>query len=272
MPRTNPKSGGSTLVGVKKKAPRDHVPRNPNAPVLSGALGGELTKHAYERARHFFLYLITIKLIEYVHNLKSTNKVSAIDGLEVKATDQIDTGFKNDDEPLYNVFDNDDEDMVDQPTTAFSQLDAAHFCNLGIKSTFAASIDLKQPIILSLYEQLKVIAGNTRWLPKRINIGPDRRIDVFHGKFATEILKSGNPPYSRDRVVEYGKRATEEILGYVVQQKKVKKLGVAACASCYLTCYAATNFVDRIDSQMTGELAGWCKSHNLPDARKAVEV
>jgi hypothetical protein len=77
--------------------------------------------------------------------------------------------------------------MVQKQATACGRTDAAHYCNLGIEAKFRARIaELARPetdqIAFDLYEALKAICGNTKWLPQRINIGPDRVIDKLHGE------------------------------------------------------------------------------------------
>src|SRR5580692_2414966 len=93
-------------------APRNKKKRSANAPVLSGTLGSQLEAHAFERCRHFFMYLSAIRRIEFVMNAADPNaKIDALSGLVVKATDQIDDGFRVEDD-VYADFDNADEDVV----------------------------------------------------------------------------------------------------------------------------------------------------------------
>jgi hypothetical protein len=149
--------------------------------------------------------------------------------------------------------------VVDRPATAFQNIDAAHFCNLGIEPSFIAKLDLSDDLTKGLYAELKTYAGNTRWLPQLVNIGPDRRIDILHGKLAGEILKkTGSAVCSRAHVALYVQRATASLVAYELTKKKQNKRGVAACARCYLSAYLADNFADRIFASVSGSAVGWC--------------
>jgi hypothetical protein len=253
--KTKPTQTSSKIQ--KSTKGREHAARSLTAALLSGSLGDELKKHAFERCRHFFLYLITIKAIEHVNNTLSPKApITALSGLEVKATDQIDTGFIQE-TAHYEEFDNTDEHIVDQPTTSFTKMDAAHFCNLGIKHSFAGKLDLKNAVLRDLHAALKVYAGNTRLLPKRVNIGPDKKIDTLHGKLAREILGDGQAICSRGRINDYVIKATLSLNAYARANDKKKK-GVAACARCYIAAYAQDGFVDQIFGSIQSEAVGWC--------------
>lgn len=245
---------------------RAHAQRSATAVLLSGALGEELKAHAFERCRHFFLYLIKIRQIEYLTvaaNPKS--RLKAVQGVEVKATDQIDDGFRLNIKD-HKEFDKDDEGIVDLATTNFKSMDAAHFCNLGVKHDFAAKIDLKDRRISDAYAQLKVYAGNTRWLPQRVNIGPDRIVDVLHGILATQFLKDGKAICSPARIKKYVAEAKSRLTRYAILQRKKKGRGIAKCAMCYVDAYLETSFEDGILSSVRDEAWGWCSANTLLDA------
>ena len=127
-----PSHGATAKLGVKKTDDkRTHVAREGKASnklhVLSGTLAESLPKHAFERCRHFFFFLYAIRALEYVNNVvQKRPPVSALTGFKAKATDQIDDGFREDN-PIYNVFGRDDVNVIDLPTTQFSDIDAAHF-------------------------------------------------------------------------------------------------------------------------------------------------
>lgn len=273
MPSHPPKSQtASPKGGIQKKSTADarhktrHVGLNDPAQahliqVLSGGLGHELQAHAYERCRHFFLFVSTIRALEYVNNIVLKRKpVQAVSGFRAKATDQVDDGFR-DDSSGYASFGHDDPNVIDLPSTAFENTDAAHFCNLGIEPGFVGGLDLTDAVTSGLYQQLKVYAGNTRWLPQLVNIGPDRRIDVLHGKFAATVLKdSGKAVCSRARIDDYVSQARTSLLGYVDTKTKQKKRGVAACTQCYLKAYAQADFTDSVFGALSGEIVGWCQA------------
>jgi len=243
--------------------------------VLSGGLGGELQAHAYERCRHFFLFVVTIRALELVNNdVLKRKAVQAVSGFKAKATHQVDDGFRIDNDPdeddeikKYAEFGHDDPNVVDLPTTAFQNTDAAHFCNLGIEPGFVGSLDLTDAVTNGLYEELKVYAGNTRWLPQLVNIGPDRRIDVLHGKLAATVLKdTGNAVCSRARIADYVSQARSSLQVYVETKTKQKKRGVAACTQCYLKAYAQTDFADRVFGALSGSIVGWCMATDNKEA------
>jgi hypothetical protein len=227
--------------------------------VISGALGGELRRHAYERCRHFFLYLFIYKaLLNYLNGPTYNAGLGPTALLEVKATDQIGTGFRSE-EPEYYEFDATDPAVVNKSTTACGRMDAAHFCNLGIHPTYRshiATLASNDAKVAWLYECLKRICGNTRDLPQRINIGPDKRIDTFHGDLATTILKSGKAVVSITHLKDYLQGAARSMTDYRNAQAAAGKLGVAACADSYLACYA--NDGESLWGEIRGNVEGDC--------------
>jgi hypothetical protein len=148
--------------------------------------------------------------------------------------------------------------VVNDESTGFTNVDAAHFCNLGVKPGFASQIDMTNPQISALYEFAKTLAGNTRWLPQLVNIGPDRKIDILHGKAAKTMLAQGGPTVTRKRIGEYVGMATLQLNEYIKYCQKRHKAGVAACAACYIAGYADDHFVDRVFATVSGEVGGWC--------------
>ena len=287
----NPSNTASPKVGQVQKVEKDHRSKSsriPGTANLSGRLEDMLHLHAFERCRHFFLFLYTIKAIEYLNNKDTTRaKISAADGFDVKATHQIDDGFRSED-PGHTDFRRDDEDIIDETGSAFTNTDAAHYCNLGIKPSFTASLDLSNQHVFDLHEQLKVFAGNTMWLPQIVNIGPDRKIDVLHGELATKFLKDTTSAVcSRTRIAEYINEATIRLTNYALQQKKAKNHGKAACALCYVTAYAKVttqkyghitktdpNFAERIFATISGSVTGWAGAtfSDLPERWKVQEI
>ncbi len=294
MPSKNPTqttatTGKPSKIGkpaVVEKEHRSKTSRIPGAANLSGRLEDMLHVHAFERCRHFFLFLYTIKAIEYLNN-KDTSRapILAANGFDIKAMHQIDDGFRSED-PGHVDFRRDDDTVIDETATSFTNTDAAHFCNLGIKPSFTGQLDLSNQHVFDLHEQLKVFAGNTTWLPQIVNIGPDRKIDVLHGELATKFLKDTTSAVcSRSRIAEYINEATLRLTNYALQQRKAKNHGKAACALCYVTAYAKIttqqfghitktdpNFAERVFSSMSGSIAGWCgATFNEQDERLRVE-
>lgn len=268
MPKKQPvgkKATGPGLAKTTKKDTRDKRGRSATYVDLAGALATELPQHAYERCRHYFQFIATMQAIELLtKKLDPASIVTALSGIEIKATDQIDDGFRSTN-PDHNEFRADDPMVVNEQSTAFTNVDAAHFCNLGVKPGFASSIDLANPQISALYEFAKTLAGNTRWLPQLVNIGPDRKIDVLHGKAARTMLGQGGPTVTRKRIEEYVAMATLQLNEYIKYCQKRHKAGVAACASCYIVGYADAHFVDRVFAVVSGEVSGWCHATGNAD-------
>ncbi len=178
---------------------REHSIRSDGAVDVTGSLKVELGRHAFERCRHFFLYVFTAKALTDHVNSKHGRNLGPTDILYVNATHQVDTGLRSTDVEYYG-FDSKDPNVVNQSATACVRMDAAHFCNLGIdvrcQSTFGSLAGGDQTVSV-LFETLKKICGNTRQLPQRVNIGPDKVIDKFHGELATKVLASKQPPATR---------------------------------------------------------------------------
>lgn len=243
----------------KTPAGRRHVEASPTAVVKAGSLGHELRGHAFERATHFFYFVVTMKMVVFEINraggagtpFRSSHWVS------VKATDQIGSGLRSDDE-VYTDFAKKDPNVVDAPTTRFTQADAAHFCNLGLKPGLDAAC-LASPFLRDGYERLKVYAGNTMLLPQQVNLGPDRAIDVLHGEMALEMLEDGRTIFTRERVKHYRAKASERVAAYRDAKKAKGALGLAACADCYLQAYDEA-FEGRVFRQVYPEIIGLCES------------
>jgi hypothetical protein len=272
-PPTSKKShqGGPGLAKSMKKEGRDKRARSATAVNLSGSLKVELGAHAFERCRHYFLFIVAMKTIELLTKKANPGStVTALSGIEVKATDQIDDGFRSANVTDYSEFPADDPMVIEKAATSFTKIDAAHFCNLGIKPTFAARIDLTNPLIKAQFEAAKTLAGNTRWLPQLVNIGPDRKVDVLHGKLAKEMLADAGPTVSRQRIKEYVAAAKKALDGYVVYTTKKKARGVGACAQCYIARYDEDSFVDSIYASVQGEITGWCSATDNRDLQPSL--
>jgi hypothetical protein len=255
-------------AGDKRKiTPREGLSSN-KLFVLSGALSQALQDHAFERCRHFFLFLTAIRTLEFLNNeVQGRPKIAARAGFTTKATEQIDQGWLRGG-ATYHVFGADDEDVVKLPSTQFKDVDAAHFCNLGIEPGFVSRLDLSNDLVMGQFAELKVYAGNTRWLPKLVNIGPDRRIDVLHGTLAAEFLDDGEAIVSRGRIPTYMARARADLQEYADEKVADKRRGVAACTRCYLDSYAQPRFADRIFNQLSGGTIGWIEAVRLADVQK----
>src|SRR4051812_5194823 len=197
----------------------------PTSFVLGGQLDTVLHNHAQERARHFFSYLFAMKvLVTHLNKPPYDLKLKQDEGLEVVATEQISRGFRstNVGPGAHRVFDPRSTATVKTYATDFTRMDAAHFCNLGIKPAFVRKIakyittahHAVDPIPRDFYELLKMISGNTEPLPQRVNIGPDRVIDALHGKLAAEMLNGPEKVVSEKNVVAYKTAAVPAMTEY----------------------------------------------------------
>jgi hypothetical protein len=220
---------------------REHSAPSSGAVVFGGLLKDELRRHAYERCRHFFLFLFHYKaLIDYLNGPPHNKGWGMTDALFVNASHQIDTGFRSEEKEHY-AFNAKDPNVVNKSCSDCGNTDAAHFCNLGIKVNYQSAIagvanhDQKA---FHLYKDLAVICGNTRLLPQRINIGPDKKIDKFHGELAVKILSGGGPPVTLKNLDDYLAGAKSVFEEYKKKQVSKGNLGIAACVDAYLTCYA----------------------------------
>jgi hypothetical protein len=205
----------------------------------SGVLKDELRKHAYERCRHFFLYMFFYKaLIDWL-NAKHGFGLSAKGLLKIHASHQADTGFRSSD-TQHSEFDATDATIVDKVCTAFHRMDATHFCNLGIDPAYGIKISnfgSQDKMVFTLYESLACVCMNTRLLPQRVNIGPDKIIDALHGALATKILETGKPPVTASNMEIYFDSAKKALGTYKIEQQFGGKNGTAACVDAYLECY-----------------------------------
>ena len=215
---------------------------------LGGKLESALHYHTRERALHFFLYLFDMKvLVTHLNKSPYDLKLAPDEGVEVVATDQINTGFrsKNIGPGAYHPFDSTSVSTMQQSVSAFTAMDAAHFCNLGIKPAFVTKIAkyiadayrTADPIPMDFYEMLKKVCGDTELLPQRVNIGPDRVIDKVHGELAAKMLKGAAKIVSQKNIEDYKTTAAAAMTEYRDGARIDGDLGVAACADCYLAIY-----------------------------------
>lgn len=244
-------------------AGRRHVEDARPLPVFAGALRDELQEHALQRADFFFYFVVTMKIVvaEINRQRARQQQPSLPDAHFVlaKATDQIGSGLRNDDEPAYSAFDPKDEKVVDKPTTMFTRADAAHFCNLGLALNFAEACRATA-FTRDGYERLKVHAGATKLLPQQVNIGPDRKLDVLHAELAPRMLGDGGLIFTRDRVATYRAAAVDALDTYRTEKTATGHKGLAACAQCYLDMYASKDFEGRVFRRVYPEVVGLCES------------
>src|SRR5262249_27088357 len=94
---------------------RTFHPRSPTGLDLAGDLKPARYRHARERANHFFYYLFLMKVL--VNRLNAKVPALALrpdEGVDVAATEQIDTGFRRGSMAEYHRFDNTSPGMVNE--------------------------------------------------------------------------------------------------------------------------------------------------------------
>lgn len=238
---------------------REHSDRSDDSVNISGTLKDALRQHAYERCRHFFLYVFHAKALTDYVNAKHGLGLGPTDILYVNATHQIDSGLRSTEVEYYG-FDAKDPNIVDKFATSCGRTDAAHFCNLGIEARCQSKLGVLaggDPVVFNLYEALKRICGNTRQLPQRINIGPDKIIDRFHGELAGTILGSGKPPLTKTTLKLYLEGADAAIKEYEDKQNLAGNYGVAACVKAYRACYSGDG--DSLWTMLSGNVREECE-------------
>lgn len=211
--------------------PRIMSDPSPTGVVLAGTLRQAIRGHMAERLRHFFLFLYLHRIL--IARLQALGRaVSWGAFVRATATHQIDSGMRSDLD-TYERFAKLDAGVLDMPATAFRNMDAAHYCNLGLAPELAALCpESGDRLAFLLHEQLKAVCGNTRQMPQRLNIGPDRVIDRLHGVLAAEMLDDA-PPIDGARLGRYRAEALARMRAYWEGQVLLGNAGVAACAEAY---------------------------------------
>ncbi|WP_419814933.1 hypothetical protein [Glacieibacterium sp.] len=243
---------------------REHSAGSLSGVNLAGTIGDALLMHARERAIHFFLFLFALDATcRRVAVLGTGLVVEPAHAFEVAATHQIDSGFRSTHIDHYD-FDETDPKVVDKPSTSCRRTDAAHFCNLGLEARVFAQLAAaggRDAHARDLLDMAKRLAGNTKQLPQRVNIGPDRVIDVLHGELAGVFLRAARPMtvpprnqvMSRANLAAYLAAAIAAMTIYRAQQVVHGRHGLAACCDSYLIVYA--NHGETIWMSLTGYIA-----------------
>lgn len=248
---------------------RDKSSRSLTSVNLAGTLGKSLRHHAMERCRHFFLYMFFYKALTDRLNAKHDQEFSSNGGVSVAATHQIDSGMRitGVKRKHYYGFDETDPEIVNKAATACGETDAAHYCNLGIAPDYRDKIahyatPEKDQGAFDLYEALKAFCGNTKWLPQRINIGPDRVIDALHGTLALRML-NGKPPVSALNRAAYLKEARAAMVKYAKTQHDLSKFGLEECTNAYIAFYDNPKKVQEMWTVITGNVTAECSALKL---------
>lgn len=232
---------------------------SPTGVVLAGTLRQAIRGHMTERARHFFLFLYLHRLL--IGRLRAGGRDLGWGAfVRAAATHQVDSGMRSD-LATYAKFDKLDEGVLDLPATAFRNMDAAHYCNLGLDPALAGlCLREADAVAFDLYESLKAVCGNTRQMPQRINIGPDRVIDKLHGELAVEML-DGAPPIDPARLRRYREEAAKRLRLYAADQDGNGAPGVAACARAYVALVQDDAAMGDVWTTLTGnaqaDAAAW---------------
>ena len=243
---------------------RIHSAPSPTGSVLAGTLDKAIIGHATERMRHFFLYLYIHRIIIERLNTAHGQTLAPDFGMRVAATHQVDSGMRSTDAAYYG-FDNTDPNIIQQPATACGRMDAAHYCNLGVAPALGVhcnTVNTDRPLF-DLFEALKLVCGNTRYMPQRINIGPDRVIDQMHGDLARDML-DGTPPIDSDHRRRYVTEATQRLNTYRQGQHASGNHGVVACVDVYLQFYGDAALVDDVWATVKGNAWGECTALGIP--------
>lgn len=221
---------------------REHQAISPTAgtAIFAGTIAWALDMHARERVRHFFMFLFAVDAC--CRRAKALGKadIAAWSAVSPKATHQVDTGFRKVD-PIYYDFDEADPAVVNRSASSCRNTDAAHFCNLGLVAgpwTELAAAATGDKLLFAMLEMAKAFAGNTRHLPQRINIGPDRVVDVAHGELAIQFLKTGGPVVTTSNIQAYLDRCDADMSVYRAGAAKAGMAGLAACCDVYRAVWA----------------------------------
>lgn len=242
---------------TKTSAPLNYSP-------LSGELGEELKKHAHERCRHYYHYAFYLSaLYELLSNRSATSsKVTTF--ITKKASHQIDSGHRSKN-PQHNTWVA-DPSVVNMPVTAFKKMDAAHFCNLGATPELKMLVNRGGDGVETRFmENLEAIMGNTRPMPQKVNIGPDRIVDELHGRKIYQDLTQDQPTVSSQRINEYLCGGASAMRAYV-QSKLRDRPGLKACAECYIDYYEDPGSSVRLYNQLSRETEEECSAYGLDSA------
>jgi hypothetical protein len=229
---------------------RKHDEISPTAVNFAGPLGQRLVNHAHSRLTHFFYFLFSVSaLCKRIDDLDG-GKTNPADIVKPIATHQIGVGFKST-RIEHRAFDKKATGLVYQNSSDFSQMDAAHFCNLGFDEHYQSSIYSRimaqhnDALAIRLYEHIKKFAGDTQLLPKRINIGPDRIIDQLHGVLAKRFLTASRTPVTgvpmpvvtSALIATYLAEALIVMSDYRDQLERSGDDGLVECVDCYISVY-----------------------------------
>lgn len=222
-------------MGREKQA----VSQTAGSALIAGSIGDALLMHTRERIVHFFMFLFAVSAC-CKRAAAAGVLVNPWDVVSPAATHQVDQGFRKSSKAYYD-FDDEDPEILKRSASACRNTDAAHFCNLGLVAgpwARLAQAAANDTHLFDMLEMAKRLAGNTRHLPQRINIGPDRVIDEAHGVLADELLRKGGPIVTTANIAAYIARCDADMLVYRTQHNADKNYGLVACCDVYRAVYA----------------------------------
>jgi len=236
--------------------------------IRSGKLSEVLKDHVRQRVHIFFLFAFFAKILNERYQQLSSRKIGYRDMLQVKATHQIGTGVRRN-TPSVDIFDENDANVINRFATNFRKLDAAHFCNLGILAPFRAQVAALGPTdvqgwIVKWLDNLEATAKSTRQLPQRVNIGPDRIVDMLHGDLVFDFLENNCAIISTQHFNRYQIDGSSKLQLYRGKLKKEGKLGLVACVDQYLAIIQSSHEMKKIQDALTDSLRFECEAYSLP--------
>lgn len=200
-------------------ARRTKTPRSTTAKSLSGRLGDALERHVMRRADHFFMFLFFLQGACDLVRARTGDDFRPRDIVGSAATHQIDVGLIELGSAKIS--------MPGTPPSSIRRLPVSprstpHISgNIGLAGPFARLKARAQtdPDATYLIDVCETLAGDTVWLPKQVNIGPDKVIDRLHYALAIDILTDGRPVLDAWRLRDYAGRAQQAMMNYVVVER-----------------------------------------------------
>lgn len=219
---------------------RIHTDPSETALAQSGTLRDALVAHSKARMRFFFLYMYTYRMLMHVLQVPADQWQTYVSNT---ATHQINSGMRRDSD--WDIsFQKDDVSILDHFASLFRRVDAAHFCNLGLNPALAAKCSASSdPRATDIYNTLVMISGATRFMPQRINIGPDRVVDTAHGVLCREMLAdmaNGAAAISPAAFARYKSYVSGKMRDYAASQTEKENFAVAEATLIYVATWGET--------------------------------
>lgn len=224
---------------------------------LQQDLRHEIELHAESRMRFYFRFIFYISALTVKLNEKSETLLKATDFIEYKATHQWGSGHRKKD-----IGNQKDVHKTERQADAFKSVDAAHKFGLGIKKNLSNLVaESEDSAVMGLYKELVRIICDTRKMPQRLNVGPDKIIDELHRKRARDDLagiSTSIPIFNNHIAATYLSHASKEMEVYREKNHQINKRNkkeLAEYASIYLKFYRNWSHIHRI---VTSEIRIYC--------------